>query len=208
MSKQSEWPSTAVHPHPSEWQKATSQGVLSVSDIPPPQKKGRAVSSHTWSFCHPNCFWLTRLKPSKTLSNIVRVLRASVCVSAWQGGGPKQRWLRKWTCSTEGSGFPSFSGQQLADKCKRVRLESRQGRPLCCFYCNIMLFGADEVVATCHLRNKDTKDCIHAWKNISLTCLLGTQLLQTVGCCIITSGGRFPSCRHFFMCDYCPAGYS
>lgn len=207
MSKQPRWPSTAVHPHPLKQQKATGQGVLSVSDVPPPQKRCRAVSNHTWSFCRPSCVWLTRLKPSKTLSNIVRVLRACVCTSTQQGGGPKQQWLKKWICSTEGSGFPQFSGQQLADKCKRVRLESWQGRPICCFYCNIMLFGADEV-ATCHLRNKDTKDCIRACKNTSLTCLLGTQLFRTVGCCIITSGGRFPSCRHFFMCDYCPAGYS
>lgn len=206
MSKQSQWPSTAVHPHPSKWQKATGQGVVSVSDVPPLQKRGRAVSNHTWSFRHPNCVWLTRLKPSKTLSNIVRVLRACVCVSARQGRGPKQPWLKKWICSTEGSGFPRFSGQQLADKCKRVRLESRQGRALCCFYCNIMLFGADEV-ATCYLRNKDTKDCICACKNTFLTSS-GHTTVADCGMLHNNLWRQISFYRHFFMCDYCPAGYS
>lgn len=194
MSKQSQWPSTSPVP--------PGQGVLSVSDVPSPQERGRAVSNHTWSFCHPNCIWLTRFKPNTTLSNIVQVLRACVRGKEDQSSDDLSE-----LAAQKAVAFPQFSGQQLADKCKGVRSESRQGSNFCGFYYNITLSGADEVV-TCQWRGKDTKDCTRACNNTSFRCLLGKQLLQTVGCCIITSGGRFPSWRHFFMCDYCSAGYS
>lgn len=81
--------------------------------------RGRAVSSHTWSFCHPNCVWLTRFKPNKTLSNIVQVLRACV-----RGKEERSSDYLSACAALKAVAFPHYSAQRVADKCKRVRSET------------------------------------------------------------------------------------
>lgn len=81
--------------------------------------RGRAVSNHTWSFGHPNCVWLTRFKPNKTLSNTVQVLRACVRGKEEQSSDDSSE-----LAALKAVASPQFSGQRVADKCKRLRLET------------------------------------------------------------------------------------
>ena len=94
--------------------KESSVSVMSLH-----HSRGRAGSNHTWSFCHPNCVWLTRFKPNKTLSNTVQVLRACVRGKEDQSSDDLSE-----LAALKAVAFPQFSGQRVADKCKRVRSET------------------------------------------------------------------------------------
>lgn len=132
MSKQSQCTSAAFHPHPTKWQKI-SPTKNPHGDIS--QQRGRAIPNTPHHFATPTVFGLQGLSwasPSVTQLECPRhdsTARRTKAVMTWKEN--LQHW-RQW--------LPQFC--QLADKSRRVRLESRQSRSFCCFSCNITLFSA------------------------------------------------------------------
>lgn len=171
----------SICPLPPNGRSVSGRGVLSRSNIPPSQGQCWAPAAfgfHRWNRAR---WWATSFR---------------VCA---RPGGGTVTWLWKWTCSTSGR---VSSVQLLAGNACEWGW-GRWGRALCCLYHIVSVMGMPLAIQK---QRSNTMDCTHARKYTHFTSPSGTQL--TVVCCIITSGGRFPSCRHFFRCDYCPAGYS